>query len=166
MRRLTVFLGLTMVILPVLALADRDEHRERGNGVAYMQAAQYPLYQRECGSCHLAYPPRLLPDASWQRIMDGLADHFGDNAELAATDRDLIRDFLRRNAGKPRSESVLKITELRWFRHEHDRFSRKMVQDNKDVGRLSRCEACHTDAPTGHFRESRIRIPGYGRWDD
>ncbi len=32
---------------------------------------------KECGECHMAYHPGLLPTASRNRIMDGLADHFG-----------------------------------------------------------------------------------------
>jgi hypothetical protein len=37
---------------------------------------------KECGECHMAYQPGLLPAASWNRIMDGLADHFGENASV------------------------------------------------------------------------------------
>jgi hypothetical protein len=41
------------------------------------------LYRNECGSCHVLYPPNLLSDTSgWKEIMDGLHNHFGENAEL------------------------------------------------------------------------------------
>ena len=36
-----------------------------------------PKYQQECAACHTAYPPGLLPAASWQRLMGGLGKHFG-----------------------------------------------------------------------------------------
>ena len=52
---------------------------ERPPGVA---PVTNPQYIDECGSCHMAYQPGLLPARSWQKIMGGLADHFGDNAEL------------------------------------------------------------------------------------
>jgi hypothetical protein len=29
-------------------------------------------WHSECGSCHVAYPPRLLEAASWRTIMQGL----------------------------------------------------------------------------------------------
>lgn len=29
-----------------------------------------PKYQQECSSCHVAYPPDMLPAASWQRLMN------------------------------------------------------------------------------------------------
>ena len=53
-------------------------------------------YTQDCGTCHLAYPPGLLPARSWNRILDTLDDHFGENAELPAADRE--RAFLTQNA--------------------------------------------------------------------
>ena len=41
-------------------------------------------YATECGACHLAYPPALLPARSWQRLMAGLDTHFGSDASLDA----------------------------------------------------------------------------------
>ncbi len=32
-----------------------------------MPAASNALWQAECGSCHVAYPPRLLPAESWRQ---------------------------------------------------------------------------------------------------
>jgi hypothetical protein len=31
---------------------------------------------------------------------------------------------------------------------------------------FARGEACHQGAEPGSFDEQRVRIPGYGRWDD
>jgi len=44
-----------------------------------------PAYKAECGSCHVAYPPQLLPGASWQQLMAQLERHFGSDASLDAT---------------------------------------------------------------------------------
>ena len=43
-----------------------------------------PAYRQECASCHTAYPPGMLPAASWQRIMTGLDKHYGTDAALDA----------------------------------------------------------------------------------
>ena len=45
---------------------DDDDHQEhRGSdGVAYLSDAGYALYITECGDCHMAYPPTMLPAAS------------------------------------------------------------------------------------------------------
>ena len=40
------------------------------------------VWNTECGACHVAYPPRLLPASSWRAIMGGLAAHFGTDASL------------------------------------------------------------------------------------
>ena len=42
-----------------------------------MAAPRLAAYTQECAACHLAYPPGLLPAASWQRLMGGLGKHFG-----------------------------------------------------------------------------------------
>ena len=36
----------------------------------------------ECSACHIAYPPRMLPVASWEALMAGLKTHFGEDDEL------------------------------------------------------------------------------------
>src|SRR3989338_8951818 len=47
-------------------------------------------YQDECGECHFAYQPGLLPAKSWEKLLnaEALRDHFGDNAEM---DKDTLR---------------------------------------------------------------------------
>jgi hypothetical protein len=52
------------------------------------------LYNTECGDCHMAFPPTMLPAASWQDMMRALDDHFGDDAELDAETTDQIAAFL------------------------------------------------------------------------
>ena len=41
-----------------------------------------PTYKSECGSCHVAYPPALLPARSWEAILVGFDRHFGTNASV------------------------------------------------------------------------------------
>ena len=54
---------------------------------------------KECGTCHMAYPPEMLPIRSCQKIMSGLVDHFGENAALSETVRADIEAYLLANAG-------------------------------------------------------------------
>jgi hypothetical protein len=44
-----------------------------------------PAYVQECGSCHVAFAPGLLPAASWQRQMNGLDKHYGTDASMDAS---------------------------------------------------------------------------------
>ena len=41
-------------------------------------------YTQECAACHTAYPPGLLPAASWNRVVTGLDKHCGTDAALDA----------------------------------------------------------------------------------
>ena len=63
-----------------------------GQAIAQDHAAATTL--KECGACHMAFPPQLLPARSWKAIMLGLSDHFGENAELAEPTRAEITAYL------------------------------------------------------------------------
>lgn len=172
MRHLIEFTLIGLALLAVAGLVmGSSEHQEDGEDGyrSRLGAAPFAPYQTECGSCHLAYPPGLLPARSWEALMDGLADHFGDNAELPARDAAAIRDYLVGHAGgrKVRGDQVpLRITDTRYFRHKHDEVPPRLVKDNAEVRSFSNCQACHRQAEAGSFDEHRVNIPGYGRWDD
>ena len=51
--------------------------QERASRVDWPKA-----YVQECASCHVAYPPGMLPAASWARLMSGLGQHFGTDASF------------------------------------------------------------------------------------
>lgn len=138
-----------------------------------------PQYAEECGGCHFAYPPGLLPAASWERLMANLGDHFGDNAELIPETRSTLTEYLlshaadhsdyRRSRGIAASTagaSPLRISETPYFRRKHDEIPERLVLGNRDVRSWSNCTACHRDAGRGSFGEHGVEIPGVGRWDD
>ena len=109
-----------------------------------------PLVQKECGQCHMAFQPGLLPAASWDKMMANLADHFGDDASLNAEKTASIRSYLVANAGRARHGDVpARITQSRWFVHEHD-FPEK-VWKRPDVITKSNCAACHRGAEQGFY---------------
>ncbi|HJW24952.1 MAG TPA: diheme cytochrome c [Rhodocyclaceae bacterium] len=129
-----------------------------------------PAYQEECGSCHVAYPPRLLPAQSWQAVMAGLDKHFGSDASLDAVKAKEIGGYLAANAG--RSERLaapganggvnLKITDTPWFKRKHrdghDGLS-AAVWKSAAVKSPANCAACHRQAAAGDYSEGNIRIP-------
>ena len=155
-----------------------SEYREYDDDDHYRRAPQVEnsLYQAECGgSCHMAYPPMLLPSESWQKIMAGLEDHFGEYAELPAEQVRNIELFLVQNSRSigyrkllpnPGTTIPMSITELPYFKREHDEIPRRLVEENDNVGSLSQCDACHRYAAKSYFDEDNIVIPGFGRWDD
>ncbi|MBL8201558.1 MAG: diheme cytochrome c [Chromatiales bacterium] len=121
-------------------------------------------WQEECGSCHLAYPPRFLPAASWQRVMAGLGDHFGTDASIEPAVAKEITTWLAANARKPKAgkpEPVpppLRITETRWFIGEHDEISAARFK-SPAVGGAANCAACHRTADQGNYSERNIKLP-------
>lgn len=139
-----------------------------------------PVYREECGSCHFAFQPGLLPEKSWRKMMTGLEDHFGDNAELDAEANKNILDYLVANSADKsnykrstrivgslrQGEVPLRITDTVYFQRKHDEIPARYVKDNKDVGSYSKCEACHTRAEGGSYNEHEVKIPGVGRWED
>ena len=156
---------------------DRQEYRQRSVGVAPIQS---PIYQEECASCHMAYPPGLLPARSWEKIMAGLESHFGDNTELEPESFKQISKFLvtnsadnspyRRSRKIMRSlnsnDAPIRISETPYIKYKHDEIPDKLVKFNKKVNSLANCNACHNKAEQGLFSEHGVNIPGYGRWDD
>lgn len=139
-----------------------------------------PLYREECGACHFAYQPGLLPEKSWRKMMLGLEDHFGDNAELDSETQNKLLEYLVANSadksnykrskrilGSLRQDEVpLRISDTLYFERKHDEIPLRYVKDNKDVASYSNCTACHTRADAGSYNEHEVKIPGVGRWED
>lgn len=116
------------------------------------------MTKAECSACHIAYPPRMLPAASWEAVMGGLKTHFGEDASLDEATVTHIRDYLVANAGKADPKAVdaegkplLRISERSWFRHEHsDEVSPAAL---KKAGSWANCVACHAGAEKGQFED-------------
>jgi hypothetical protein len=172
-RKATVAaIGLVVLLVSGFAtmqvFADDDEHEggERGEGGEGMRFnATNASWQAECSACHIAYPPGLLPASSWREMMNTLGDHFGTDASLDEATVAEILPFLEQNAApERRAEStadgkpVLRITETRWFKREHDEIS-PAVWKRDSVKSASNCMACHTAADKGNFDEDSISIP-------
>lgn len=109
-----------------------------------------PLVLKECGQCHMAFQPGLLPAASRERMMANLGDHFGDDASLSLEKTASIRATLVAGAGRAKhGDTPDRITQARWFVREHD-FSEK-VWKRPDVMAKSNCPACHRGAEQGFY---------------
>ena len=124
--------------------------------------ASNPTWQAECGTCHIAYAPQLLPGSSWQRMLDGLDRHFGTDASLPSAAVNEIGRFLQTHAAQgkraARGEGALRITETAWFTRKHDEVPARTWR-HADVRSPSNCGACHTHADQGNFSERSVRVP-------
>ncbi len=140
---------------------EREEGGEDGEMEGRLMTAANPAWKTECSSCHVAYPPGLLPKSSWVELMKNLDKHFGTDASLDDKTMTEILTFLQENAA-PESLSattqkpVLRITETRWFKNQHDEVSDITW---KKVKNASNCAACHTSADKGDFSEDNVTLP-------
>jgi Dihaem cytochrome c len=116
---------------------------------------------KECGACHMVYAPQMLPQRSWQALMSGLADHFGESAVLEDATRLEVLNYLVANAADAPEQKgylgllrgvnadavPLRITLMPWFGGTHGEasFGRR---------KASNCIACHAGADkSGVFNE-------------
>ena len=155
----------------VLASEDRENSpREKASSI--LGPVTNSVYLKECGACHFAFQPQLLPKRSWEKIMGSLEDHFGDSATLDEATRSGILDYLVKNSadkssskvsGKLRasigkSEAPIRITDTGYFKRKHDEV-RAAVFKRKSIGTASNCVACHLTAEKGDFDEHKVKIP-------
>ncbi len=111
------------------------------------------LAQKECGSCHMAYQPQLLPAEAWTRLFDGLADHFGNDASLEEPVRQEILAYYVAHAGRPTGEAAsLRITEAPWWVREH-REVRAATWARPEIKFKGNCVACHRQAEQGNYED-------------
>ncbi len=155
---------ITLLLLPALVIADGhgDKYAGENRGKPLQPAQLNAKWQQECGSCHLAYSPGLLPAESWRKVMAGLDKHFGADATLTPAENREITTFLVEHASNRwRAPSApLRISETRWFRHKHDGHEiSPAVWKRPAVKSPANCLACHPGAEQSDFDEHRVRIP-------
>lgn len=144
-----------MAGLAAVSLTHADSGRQlpRDMPVAYVQ---------ECGSCHTAYQPGMLPAPSWKRIMSGLDQHYGTDASLDATTVQQLNRWLVAHAGtyKRVAEEPAqdRITRSAWFERKHRKIE-PAVWKHVSVKSAANCAACHTGADQGDYDDDNLRFP-------
>lgn len=151
---LRALLSAALSLIP-FAAATADEGRT-------MPALVPPQYTQECGACHIAYAPGLLPARSWQRVMGALDRHYGTDASLDATTVRQISAWLQAHAGSGRRVSEEppqdRITRSAWFEREHRKVE-PAVWHLPSVKSAANCAACHGGAEQGRFDDDSLRKP-------
>ncbi len=159
-----------VVALAVIVLAAREISQLPPSGFVTLPVLK--AYQSECGACHEAYHPSLLPRASWAKIMAHLDNHFGEDASLDPATTQAIAGWLNTYPSEAwdteaanRLRSVdpadpTRITAAPMWKRIHHRidpsvFKLKAVHDS------SNCAACHRDAVSGRFDDQMIAIPAH-----
>lgn len=142
------------------------------------QLAMNDLWNESCGECHLAFHPSLLPMRSWERLMAGQEDHFGDDLALDQESVTGLLDYARENSSDleqteaawrmnsniAASETPLRITEVSYWKHKHEEIDAQVWKRN-EIKNKANCGACHLDAKQGNFEDADMRIPGETAFD-
>lgn len=126
--------------------------RSRGNLAATVQPNAN--WKAECGSCHIAFEPGLLPSESWRKIMGSLDKHFGTDASVHAQINEEITKFLVDNSNNRWNEPTtpLRITETDWFNRRHNaRRVPSRAWEDPAVKSRANCAACHLQMERSHF---------------
>lgn len=133
---------------------------------------QSQVWQEACSECHMAYHPGLLPNRSWQRMLDEQSDHFGDDLFLAPETVAVLRRFATESAaGKVQreaswrtlhsldaDETPLRITDTPYWKSVHRDIDADVWKRSSVNGKFN-CFACHQDAKQGDFMNGAMRIP-------
>ena len=146
-------------------------HRDNEHDGSYLKPVNNPTYKEECGACHFAYQPELLPEASWMEILTNLDDHFGESIELDDDSRKAISDYLKSNSAEYssakravkimrslRNHVPMRITDTPYIREKHHEISPNVFK-RESIGSLSNCSACHTTAENGIYEDDNVKIP-------
>ncbi len=182
---MTVIMIIGSIIIAGAAIAGDDDRGERGKGGLFSRRLDVaPVnnepYAKECGSCHFAYQPGLLPARSWKKIMNTLENHFGDNAELDAETQKALTAYLVANSADTSSfkasgkilnsikegDTPLAISKTPYFVRKHREVPERMVKGNDQVKSFAHCAKCHTAADKGSYDEHGVVIPGFGKFED
>ena len=130
------------------------------------------VWREECGSCHLAYHPTLLPARSWARLMQEQDTHFGESLGLDAAISSEILAFLQKYSADteltepaykikhsiPPNMTPVRITETGYWIDKHRDIPDSTWRHPK-VGSKANCSACHLDAEKGTFEDAAMHLP-------
>lgn len=158
--------------LALAMLASTGAQADSGRAMPYNVPA---AYLQECAACHTAYPPGLLPAASWKRVMAGLDKHYGTDASLDAATVQQLGQWLQAYAGTYKRVSEEppedRITRSAWFERKHRKIE-PSAWKLPSVKSAANCAACHTGAEQGRFSDHDLRMPAgldarsRRAWDD
>lgn len=154
-----------IMCLPVWAFA--GEHEERKSFPKIINEA----YKANCGNCHFAYQPGLLPAKSWLKIIDSPGGHPGGDLPLDEGTKAEIRKYLSQNSAEnsqsKRSRKILasigsgvptRISEIPYIREKHHEINEEVFL-RKSIGSRGNCIACHKTAESGDYDDDNVTIP-------
>ncbi|MBI3599612.1 MAG: cytochrome b/b6 domain-containing protein [Nitrospinae bacterium] len=130
-------------------------------------------WAEECAkSCHIGFHPNLLPASSWEKLMSGLSNHFGEDAAVDDITQKEILGYLVSSSAEhsvseaskkllysiKKGDTPIKITDIPYWMKKHSEISDE-VYKRKSIVSKSNCIACHPGSDIGSFEDRDIYIP-------
>jgi hypothetical protein len=175
--RTTLLIGSLLLSTFAHAADDRFFKDKPGSMNGFLPGGD-ATYAKECGACHFAYSPGLLPARSWNLHMERLGKHFGESVTLDAATRASIQGYLTTNAAdvSPYAGSKTYMERLnpektpyRFSDVPHFLTMHRIVLAVIDakpkikVRKTTNCDGCHQMADQGSFGIDELAIPGLTR---
>jgi cytochrome b len=166
-----VFISASLYVLYYLVFT-KDNIFVASANIKQDYAMLHQDFSKECGSCHITYPPFLLPKSSWTLMMSDLENHFGDDASIDKQTNLSILSFLNENSAQTSSQkaafkilkslkenkSTIAITKTPYWEKKHKKID-KDVFASSQVKSKANCKACHTDIQNGLIESRLIKVP-------
>jgi hypothetical protein len=147
----------------------RERHGKRDHDT--IKPVSNAAYREECGSCHFAYQPELLPSGSWTKVVTGHNSHFGESLALDDDSEKAILEYLTANSAEKssakRAVTIMRslggdvpsrITDIPYIRKKHRKITASILKRDS-IGSPSNCLACHTTAEEGIYDDDNVIIP-------
>jgi len=136
--------------------------------------AENELFYEKCSKCHKIYPPFMLPQDSWVRLMEGLDNHFGEpitERNITKSEQSTIKAYLLNHSAEHSTHKLafktleslgemrpISMSKVPYWRETHQGID-KSIYKSLHVKAASNCFACHEDFEYGILENRRIHIP-------
>jgi cytochrome b len=162
------------LVFILLLYGDNETFLTRSLFQAHHYEQENKTYATFCTKCHKPYPPFMLPQGSWVKMMEGLTNHFGEeitDSNLSREDKESIQAYLLSNSAEFSSHKLafktldslgelrpLSITKSPYWRESHTHLSPELFK-HPLVKDKSNCFACHKGFENGIFDNRFIHLP-------
>lgn len=155
--------------------ADDRFVKEKPGSMNGFMVVENQAYLKECGACHFAYLPGLMPARDWEAVMTSLDKHFGENVQLPEPTRAALARYLTDNAADrspyagskwlndniPASHTTRRITAIPFVAFKHTVVKESIARNFAiPVRKLTNCQQCHTEIENGSIGIMELYIPG------
>lgn len=166
-----IWLFFTLFAFYTLVFSENNIFIDNANS-RYDYALIHPDFYNECSSCHIAYPPYLLPRNSWKLLMGDLENHFGDDASLDSNTAQSIYSFLNQNSAEASThqaahmitkslkekDDTIAISNTPYWKKRHSSIDENIFT-SQEIKSKANCQACHMDIENGLMENHLIKLP-------